>query len=73
MIDGDALTCEDLDAQTCAAPGCDHTSHDGLFLHGACHPRAPLVVEYRLGVLTVRCARCTQFVTRIAVARGVRH
>jgi hypothetical protein len=69
----DVLTRQDLDRQTCQWPDCDHTAHEGLFLHGTCHPHAPLTVEYQAGVLTFRCARCTQFVTRIAVAAGVSH
>jgi hypothetical protein len=68
----EALTRAELDRTVCQAPNCDHTAHDGLHLHAGCHPRSPLTCEYRFGVLTFRCARCTQFVTRIAVAEGVR-
>lgn len=65
------LTRAVLDLQQCGRPGCDHTAHDGLVLCPGCHPRAAVVVSYSDGVLVVRCARCSQFVTAIAVAAGV--
>lgn len=61
------LTRKHLDRQTCSAPDCDHTAHDGLFLHGACHPQAAIVAEYRDGILIITCATCEKFVTEIAV------
>jgi hypothetical protein len=68
-----SLTREDLDRTTCQMPDCDHTSHDGLILHGTCHVQAAMTVEYRSGELTFYCAICGGFVTRIAVASAVRH
>jgi hypothetical protein len=58
----------DLDRGFCARPGCDHTAHDGLVVAPRCHPRAAVVAVYREGVLIFRCARCTQYVTTVAVA-----
>lgn len=65
-----SLTRNELDAAHCATPGCDHTSHDGLILTGACHYGAPTIVTYSKGVLTIECAVCRKFVTRIAVSAG---
>jgi len=62
-----ALTRVDLDAQTCVIPGCNHTAHEGLVLKAACHPRGATYVEYKAGVLTITCAKCSRFVTAIAV------
>lgn len=65
-----ALHRSDLDERTCAAPGCDHTAHDGLFLHSACHPDMPTWTEYqpKTGNLRVTCAACDSTLAEIAVA-----
>lgn len=68
-----ALTREDLDRASCQMPDCDHTTHDGLYLHGACHVRASVTCMYLDGCLIFHCAACGGFVTRIAVASAVRH
>jgi hypothetical protein len=70
---GRALTREDLDKQSCQMPNCDHTSHDGLYLHGACHLHAAVVCQYLDGVLLFYCAKCGGSVARIAVASGSLH
>jgi len=66
------LNRRDLDAGTCAVPGCDHTAHGGLFLHGVCHPGKPVYVQYRatgaMGILTITCAMCGRPVVDIEVA-----
>lgn len=63
------LTRRDLDRGVCMVPGCDHTDHDGLFLHGRCHISAPTTCEYRReGVLRVTCSACGKLVAEIAVA-----
>jgi hypothetical protein len=66
----DALTRMDLDGRTCEVPGCTHAEHTDapLILSPMCHPAASLSVDYRSGVLTMRCARCAQMVTRVKVA-----
>ncbi len=65
------LTRRDLDGAVCAVPGCDHTSHDGLVLVGACHPSGKTRVDYRDGILTVSCGRCSRLIAQIKVAPGV--
>ncbi len=59
---------EDLDKMTCGDPGCDHTAHDGLYLHGACHIDSPTWAEYREGQLIITCATCKKLIGIIAVA-----
>lgn len=63
-----ALTRDDLDRESCHNPSCDHTSHDGLYLHGVCHQHSPLTCQYLDGCLIFHCAICGGFITRIAVA-----
>jgi hypothetical protein len=65
-----ALHRSDLDHRTCQIPGCDHTGHDGLFLHSACHPDIPTWAEYQVktGMLRVTCADCQRLIAEIAVA-----
>jgi hypothetical protein len=60
---------EQLDAGTCSTPGCDHASHDGLYLHGRCHPASPTWAEYRAtGVVRITCGTCRKLICEIAVA-----
>jgi hypothetical protein len=63
------LTRAELNRMTCAAPGCTHTNHAGLFLHSRCHVLAPLWAEYRpdTGTLRITCAECDALVTTIVV------
>jgi hypothetical protein len=60
----------ELDQIGCARPGCDHTAHDGLFLHCADHEDASSWIEYRAvsGTLRVTCAQCDALLLAIAVA-----
>lgn len=61
---------QELDRRRCSNPACDHTAHDGLFLHGRCHPRRGVEVEYRAKVLHIRCKICKAKVVDVAVAEG---
>jgi hypothetical protein len=65
-----ALHRSELDDMTCQSPGCDHTAHDGMFLHSACHPTAATWAEYqpKTGLLRVTCAACDELLAEIAVA-----
>ena len=63
-----ALTRADIERGTCKRRGCDHSTHGPSVIRSQCHPRAPFEIAYYAGVLTVRCARCTQLVNRILVA-----
>lgn len=65
-----ALRRSDLDEMTCAIPGCDHTAHDGLFLHSSCHPQSGTWAEYqpKTGVLRVTCVECDLLLAEVAVA-----
>jgi hypothetical protein len=64
------MTQRDFQSVTCAAPGCDHTAHDDLYLHSACHPHSATwsVYSAKSGDLTVECAQCGQTIAVIAVA-----
>jgi hypothetical protein len=66
------LTRQDLDRVGCEKPGCDHTAHDGLYLHSHCHPGHPTWTHYSAvsGTITIECAECDQPIVRIAVAPG---
>lgn len=65
------LTANELNGLTCGAPGCTHNDHEsGMFLHSRCHPKAGTEVEYRNGVLYVRCNTCKKTTANIAVALG---
>lgn len=57
-----------LDQMRCASPGCTHEKHGGLFLHGRCHIGEGNEVEYRDGVLYVRCCVCQRQIVDIQVA-----
>lgn len=64
----------DLDNQSCEVPGCRHNHAPGstpLYLHPRCHPRQGVEVEYRDGVLYVRCHVCKMRVGEFAVAPGL--
>lgn len=63
-----ALYREQLDRMTCQTPGCNHSSHDGMFFHGRCHVQSPTWAEYKDGNLTVTCAECKSVICVIAVA-----
>jgi hypothetical protein len=54
----------------CSTPGCDHTSHEGLFLHGRCHPESVADVVYQDGCLTITCSKCKKEIAVVAVARA---
>lgn len=66
----DTFRRKDLDRMGCDSPGCDHTAHEGLVFHPACHPGTPTWAEYSAmtGAVTLRCAVCAADVARIAVA-----
>jgi hypothetical protein len=66
------LTRQELDRVSCDEPDCDHTAHDGLYLHGNCHPSEPTWAVYNAvsGTLTIECAVCGNDIIRIAVAEG---
>lgn len=65
------LTRTQLDTMRC---GVDHGGkpcpHDSgpLFIHGRCHMGAGNEVEYRDGVLYIRCRECKAQVVDVAVA-----
>ena len=58
----------ELDKAQCTVPGCSHQDHDSLFLNARCHPRQGTEVEYREGILYIRCQVCKEMVTEILVA-----
>ncbi len=65
-----------LAARGCQAPGCDHAGHGGddpVFLHGRCHPAAPIEASYVAGsgLLVIRCRRCQKLISEIQVAEGL--
>jgi hypothetical protein len=70
MSEDDPKTRRDLDQATCIEPGCDHTAHDGIYLHCADHLTAPAWVQYRAvsGTLQITCAECEMPLGSIAVA-----
>jgi hypothetical protein len=59
---------EDLDQLGCGVPGCEHSHHDGIYLHARCHLDAPTWASYREGVLTLTCSRCGRHVDAVAIA-----
>lgn len=59
---------EQLDAKRCHTPGCDHMAHEALVLRAACCSTGQMHVEYKTGVLAIRCGKCGRFVADIAVA-----
>ena len=63
------LFTEDLDKMQCGEPDCDHTSHDGLYLHGKCHSHDGVDVLYERGVLTITCTVCDKQICDVSVAR----
>jgi hypothetical protein len=67
------LTRADLDRVTCDKPGCDHTAHDGLYLHSHCHPETPTWSYYSgvAGTIRIECAECGHVIVNIAVAPGL--
>jgi len=60
---------EDLDATTCATPGCQR-DHTVLYLVPSCHHVEDVLVRYEkaTGELILACSKCLRTVTRIAVA-----
>lgn len=66
------LVVEQLDRMMCDSPGCDHKSHDGLWLHPACHPGAGTNILYRFGALHIECKRCKRSVADIKVGSALR-
>lgn len=58
---------ETLDGMSCAKPGCDHSTHEGLWLHSKCHPPAPTWCYYKDGILTITCAECEKPIAAIVV------
>jgi hypothetical protein len=67
----EALTQKDMNRGRCAVEGCDHSGHDQtLFLHGKCHPQAPVEASYSktTGTITIRCYRCHALITEVKVA-----
>ena len=65
------LSRRELDPAKCGTPGCNCPGP--LILTGRCHPGRPTITEYdwTTGLLTVRCAKCTLVVARVAVADTV--
>lgn len=57
---------QDLDALECSNPNC--TNEHPLFLHATCHPNAGLAVSYHGGVMTMRCATCSDMLCTVRVA-----
>jgi len=58
-------------AHGCSNPDCDHKGHDGrIFLHGSCHPNAPVEVSYDRGGgrLTVACYQRKKLIAHVRVA-----
>jgi hypothetical protein len=74
MTDEDTtpLTQRELNSVGCETPGCDHTTHDGLYLHSNCHPEMPTWTHYNAvsGTLRIECALCGHPIVRIAVSPG---
>jgi hypothetical protein len=58
---------EELDTGMCSVPDCDHTAHDGLYLHQACHTFKGLQVSKKDRILHMRCAECQKHVSSVAV------
>lgn len=58
----------ELDQAQCAVPGCSHQDHESLFLHARCHPKQGTEVEYKEGILYIRCQVCKKEVTEVLVA-----
>lgn len=67
-----ALSRRELDAAKCGTPGCNCPGP--LILSPRCHMGKAVSVSYdwTTGLLTLRCSRCQQLITRIAVADTVR-
>jgi hypothetical protein len=65
------LTQQGLNKFQCDS-NCTH-DHSQLFFHGKCHPSAKVEAVYikASGSVIIRCARCSQKVTEIAVATGL--
>lgn len=59
---------EQLDKAHCSTPGCNHKTHDELWLHAACHTGEGVVAKYSQGQLSIYCRRCKKLVVEIAVA-----
>lgn len=70
-----ALTQQDLNRMTCAAPDCVHADHDVLVLRSRCHFRSATWTEYNAkeGTIRVFCSECDRTIATIAVATGVPH
>ena len=66
------LTRQALDQSVCATPDCTHRTHRLLFLHGHCHPDAPVQACYdkASGLLRVLCARCQATIVDIVVGEA---
>lgn len=55
----------------CSDPDCTHDhDHGPLYLHGRCHPHAPVGAEYDAaqGTMTISCNACLRPVTSVWVA-----
>lgn len=63
-----ALTINHLDRMMCGSLGCDHTSHDGLYLHPRCHTGQGVEVLYRFGQLEIACRVCKAKVCNVKVS-----
>lgn len=59
---------DDIISGGCDYPGCDHSLHDGMFLHSRCHLDAGCEVEYKDGTLHIRCVVCKSTILDVVVA-----
>lgn len=68
------LTRVQLDQGQCSMPHTHdkHCAHGGLYIHGACHPRAGNDVFYdkARGVLVFTCHKCDKPIVEIKVAEN---
>jgi hypothetical protein len=57
----------DLDNATSGVPGAENDLHGVLYLHGACHLKAPQMIRYEKesGELVICCAECGSDFVRI--------
>lgn len=63
------LTRKILDKLTCQTPHCTHDRHDGLVLHGRCHPTSTTTASYGArGVVEINCRTCDQAIAEIALS-----
>jgi hypothetical protein len=68
------LTRQDLDrmmiegCDACKREGTECQSHEGVFLHGKCHPDAGAWVEYKDGRVRLLCGSCGFEIVQVKVA-----